>query len=94
MKTSTNDNVKRTAVKKSFSRKNAALNVTNLLDLITPSNIVNNYFYKPDNVIKRRVREMGRMVSAPSTDYALLAEYASDVLMAAKKALNEKNKKK
>jgi hypothetical protein len=93
MKTSSNDNVKRTAVKKSLSR-NAALNIRNLLDLITPSSIVNNYFYKPDNVIRRRVREMGRMISAPSTDYALLAEYASDVLMAAKKALNAKNKKK
>jgi len=85
---------KRTAIRRSFSDKNAPFNVANLLELINISSAVYGTSYKPDLIIKRKAREMTKMLGHPKIDYALVSQHASDILIAAKKALNAKNKKK
>lgn len=85
---------KRTAVRRSFSAKNASVNTANLLELINISSAVYGVSYKPDLIIKRKARNLARLLNKPEMDYALISQHASDILIAAKKALNAKNKKK
>jgi hypothetical protein len=87
-------NYTKAVIRRILPTKGSALTAINILNLLNPSTRINSRFFKPDLVIKRSARDITRISNRSPMDYETLTQCATDILIASKKAINERDSKR